>query len=130
MAVWYDDSPTVISKGGTVTFIQFKDDELPNDESSQEWVKRAQECDEWPEIVTRAAVARMLEGVDEKAVTEARLDPATTDIAALALGTAEEKEKAVAEKLAAVVSVAEWEKLEALQATVIRNEKPPEDEKP
>ena len=128
--VWYEDTPTVICAEGTVTYVNCTDEQFPKDEAAQEWLKRAQEREEWPVVVTRAVVGTMLAGVDEKAITAAKLDAATLDVAAPALGTAEEKEKAVAEKLAAVLPVAEFEKLAALQATVARDEKPPEDVKP
>ena len=58
------------------------------------------------------------------------LDPATTDVKPPTTGTAEAKEKAVAEKLAAVVPVAEYEKLAALAATVVLEEKLVKDKQP
>jgi len=129
-AVWYEAVRTVMSAYGATTFINFPADELPAGKDEQEWVKRAAERGEWPLVVHREAVARMLEGVDAKAVTEAKLAPETTDTAAPTTGTAKDKEAAVAAKLATVVPVAEWEKLEVLQATVVRDEKPAEDVKP
>jgi hypothetical protein len=122
---WPDSCPTVMSSGGTVTYLN--NAPPPKDEASQEWVKRATARGEPVTIVYREAVAAMLTGVDAKAVSDAKLAPETTDTAAPTTGTAKAKEEAVAAKLATVLPPAEYEKLLALQATVkVAEEKPAE----
>ena len=126
---WYSDTPTVMSQGGTTTYI-YPTPEMKAalKKDAADWVAKA-ETDGTPiTVVYRAAVATMLEGVDPKAITAAKLDPLTTDVAAPVAGTAEAKALAVAEKLNAVVPVDEYRKLAALQATVVKAESV--DEKP
>ncbi len=118
--MWYESTPTVWNNQGVILYINATDEmreQLSKD--APEWLAVAEEKGEWPIVVTRAAVAPMLEKVDAKLVTDAKLDVATTDISAPKTGTAEAKEKAVQEKMATVISVAEWEKVLALRATVV-----------
>lgn len=119
MPFWYDTTPTIMSADGVVTYINCSAEHFPKDKDSQDWVKKAKDKGEYPSIVHRQAVAKMLEGVDAKAITAAGLRAETLDVAAPKTGTAEAKERAVAAKLAQVLPVAEWEKLEKLQATVV-----------
>jgi hypothetical protein len=122
---WYETTETHISADGVLTVINMSAEtreRLAKEDGVQEWLDRADERGEWPVIVTRGAVEKMLAGVDAKAVTAAKLDAATLDVAAPLSGTAEAKEAAVATKRATVLSVAEWTKLEALRATVVQEE--------
>ena len=123
-AYWPDSTPTIMSADGVTTYINCSADHFPKDKPSQEWIEKARAEGSYPSIVHRAAVESMLKGVDEKLITDAKLDPKTLDVAAPALGTADEKERAVAEKLAEVVPVAEYLKLASLQASVVKDEKP------
>ncbi len=117
--MWYDRCPTVWNNQGVILYInatpQMKEQLAKN---APEWLALAEKKAEWPMVVTRAAVAPMLEKVDAKLITDAKLNVATTDVAAPKTGTVEEKEKAVQVKLATVIRVAEWEKVLALRATV------------
>ena len=127
---WYEPVPTVMSSGGTVTYIWPTDDMLADlAKTAAEWVHRAESRGEPITVVTRAAVESMLAGVDEKAVTAAKLKPETTDVSAPLSGTSEAKEAAVAEKLSTILSIAEWEKLTALAATVEAKPVEPVDER-
>ncbi len=122
---WYESTPTVMSADGLTTYINEPAEhraEMKKDAALAEWVERAESRGEPTIVVHRQAVAKMLEGVDPKAITDAKLDPATTDVAAPKTGSAASKKAAVLAKLSTVLPVAEWEKLLALQATVIKIE--------
>ena len=120
--MWYESTPTIMSSGGVTTYINCNDTHFPKDADSKAWIDRATARGEYPSIVYRAAVAKMLEGVDAKLVTDAKLAAATTDVAPPTTGTAAAKEAAVQVKLATVVPVAEYDKLAALAATVVKAE--------
>ncbi len=123
--MWYERTPTVWANQGVTLYINATaamKEQLSKD--APEWLALSKEKGEWPIVVTRAAVAPMLEKVDAKLVTDAKLDISTTDVAAPKTGTKEEKEKAVQEKMATVIAVAEWEKVLALKATVVVDVKP------
>ena len=123
--MWYESTPTVMSQDGTTTYI-YPTAEMRAALAKQapEWVEKADRDGTPIRVVTRAAVAGMLSGVDAKAITDAKLKAETTDVAAPLSGTFEAKEKAVQAKLSTVLSVAEYEKLEALRASVKVEEKP------
>ena len=113
--VWYDTVPTVWNNQGTVMYINCPDAMLPQDEASQEWVKRAKERGEYPSIITRAAVDAALKDVDTEAVASLGLKAATLNIKPPTKGTDEEKQQAVSAKMSEVVPVAEWEKVSAFK---------------
>jgi hypothetical protein len=124
--MWYETTPTIMSADGVTTYINCNDEHFPKDKDSQDWVKKALDKGEYPSVVHRAHVAKMLEGVAQVDIDKAGLKAATLDVAPPATGTKEAKEKAVQEKLSEVVPIAEYEKLASLQASVVKDEKPVE----
>ena len=116
--LWWLIGPTIMSEGGVTVYVNCSAEHLPKDKPSQEWIEKARAEGSYPSVVTRAAVENMLKGVDAKAIADARLDPATTDVAEPATGNAESKEAALRTKLETVLPVSEWLKLTALAATV------------
>jgi hypothetical protein len=124
MTHWYDSTPTIMSADGVTTYINCSSQHFPKDKDSQDWVKKAQDVGEYPSIVHRAHVAKMLEGVDAKAIKDAKLNAETLDVDEPKTGTKEEKEAKRLEKLSTVVPVAEYEKLKELEKL-----RPPKEEK-
>lgn len=125
---WYEATETHMSADGTLTVINCSPETRERlRKQAPEWVEKADRDGAPIRVVTRAAVAGMLSGVDAKAITAAKLKVETTDVSAPLSGTAEAKEAAVAEKLSTVLSVAEWEKCEALRASVKVEDKPMEE---
>ena len=132
MPYWYDSVETHMSQDGVLTIINCGDKtraRLAKDAATKEWLDRADEKGEWPQIVTRAHVETMLKGVDEKLILDAKLAPETTDTAAPSTGSVEAKEAAQRVKLEAVLPVAEWLKCVALAATVEAKPVEPVDER-
>ena len=129
MAHWYETTPTIWSHNGRTTYINFDGAQLKLKlpKEAEEWIDYAASRGEWIDIVTRAVVDAMLEGVDPKLVTDAKLDIKTTDTKPPKDGTVEEKEEALKVKLESILPIVEYEKLVVLEAT-----KPPKpiDEKP
>jgi hypothetical protein len=126
MNFWYDSTPTIMSADGVATYINCTDEHFPKDKDSQDYVKKALGAGDYPSIVHRAHVATMLKDVPQADIDKAGLKAATLDVAAPTSGTKEVKDAAVAEKLQAVVPVAEYMKLASLQASVVKDEKPVE----
>ena len=125
MSMWYEATSTVWTANGQTTYINFPADRLPQDKPSQEWVKRARDRNEYPVIVTRAALAAL----DAKVLTDAKV---TVDVAAPLTGTKDEKEAAVQVKLATPITPEEWDKVEAVLGKVepVEAEEKPITEKP
>ena len=113
MAHWYEDTPTVWTHDGVTDYINFADPPIP-----KEWKDRAKARDGWPFVATRAAVQPVLAKADATAISAAKFDAATLDVAEPAIGTKDEKDKIVADKLATIISVAEYEKLVKLKEAI------------
>ena len=125
MPHWYEDTPTVWTHDGVTDYINFAD----NAPIPKEWKDRAKVKDGWPFVATRAAVQPVLAKATVEDISAAKFDAATLDVAEPAIGTKDEKAKIVTDKLATVISVAEYEKLVVLQqAVVVKDDiKPVED---
>ena len=124
MAHWYDTIPTVWSHNGITDYIN-----CPNPPLPREWMDRARTKEGWPFIATRAAVQTVIAKATVEDIAAAKFAASTLDVAAPVIGTADQKATVVADKLATVISVAEYEKLVKLQeAIVVKDDiKPVED---
>ena len=114
MPHWYEDTPTVWTHNGVTDYINFAD----NAPIPKEWKDRAKVKDGWPFVATRAAVQPVLTKATVEDIAAAKFAAATLDVAAPVIGTADQKATAVSDKLATVISVAEYEKLVKLKEAI------------
>lgn len=116
--MWYEATPTVWAHDGYVTWINVGYEEmrksLPGEAAG--WVEAAKRQGAWVSVCTRAGLVAALEDVDARAIEAAGIAAACLDVAPPATGTKDEKEAAVAAKLAAIVPCEEYVKAEALVA--------------
>ena len=115
MPYWYEDTPTVWTHNGVTDYINFAD----NAPIPKEWKDRAKVKDGWLFIATRAAVQPVLTKATVEDIAAAKFAATTLDVAAPVIGTVDEKSTVVADKLATVISVAEYEKLVVLQQAIV-----------